>query len=537
MKNIFLFFFNFLFVVSNAQTNFIFPLKEKPLLNGNYGEVRPNHFHAGIDFKTHYSNHLPIHAVADGYVSRIKISSSGYGKVLYVTHANGLVSVYGHEFAFADKIKNYTENAQEIAEVFEIELFPKENELPVKQGQVIGYTGNTGSSEGPHLHFEIRTEKTEVPLNPLRYLKIEDVIAPKIQHIALYDQSHLENILLPTKKIDTLKTNYAVGFGVECFDHEQTQGSKNNIYKAEIYVDAKLFYRHILDSIPFDMGRYVNTYADYDTKKQKRITVQKLFKDKNNYLPIYETIHGRGFISFTDNAFHLVQITVYDFYGQKDEVSFYVKTTIAAAFAILDRRQQDCLTSFNKTTTDYTISLPAKSLYNDAELQTSYKNNVLSFSSPDCDIPFQNNCAISLKVPEALLKYGHKLCIANLSGATKSYVDGNFKNNLVNANLKIFGNYKVDVDTVAPKIKLLSKKISYKINDIISFSVADNFSSIGLFKAYVNGKWHLAEYEHKNNTIFFYVDEKIPKGNVIVNIQLSDKKSNQTNLQTTLFIQ
>ena len=117
--------FCFLFLISafaKAQTEFIYPLKGKAVLNGNYGEVRPNHFHAGIDFKTHYVNHLPIYVVADGYVSRIKISTSGYGKVLYITHANGLVSVYGHQFGFAGKIKRYVENAQEIAEVFEIEL-------------------------------------------------------------------------------------------------------------------------------------------------------------------------------------------------------------------------------------------------------------------------------------------------------------------------------------------------------------------------------------------------------------------------------
>jgi len=520
---------------------FIHPLKgEKPQLTGNYGEVRPNHFHAGIDFKTHGTNHLPIYAVADGYVSRIKISSFGYGKVLYITHANGLVSVYGHEYGFADKIKNYAEAAQEIAESFEIELYPKPNELPVKQGEVIGYTGNTGSSQGPHLHFEVRDEKTEAPLNPLRYLKIEDVVAPKIQRIALYNEDKLEKILPSIKKTDTLKTIYPIGFGIECFDYEQTQGNKNNIYKAEIYVDGKLYYRHVLDSIHFDVARYVNTYADYDAKKQRAITIQKLFKTKNNDLPIYKTIHDKGFVSFNDNVAHAIRIVVCDFYNQKDEVSFALKAINSSNKNAVSRvGVQDCLLPYKISTTDYNIELPAKSMYDDAQLVISYQNNILSFTAKDYDIPFQNNCTITLKVPETLLKYADKLCIADVTNGGKSYVGGAFVNGYVKANTKTFGKYKVDVDTVAPQIKLITQKKSgvYKMRDIVSFKVNDTYSGIGVFKLFINGKWHLAEYEYKTNTIYFTIDEKISKGKVMLNLQVSDKKNNQANFQTTLVIQ
>jgi peptidase M23-like protein len=520
---------------------FIHPLKgEKPQLTGNYGEVRPNHFHAGLDFKTHGTNHLPIYAVADGYVSRIKISSFGYGKVLYITHANGLVSVYGHEYGFNDKIKSYAEAAQEIAESFEIELFPKPNELPVKQGDIIGYTGNTGSSQGPHLHFEIRDEKTEAPLNPLRYLKIEDVVAPKIQRIALYSEDKLEKLLPSIKKTDTLKANHSIGFGIECFDYEQTQGNKNNIYKAEIYVDGKLYYRHVLDSIHFDVARYVNTYADYDVKRKQGITIQKLFKSKNNDLPIYKTIHDRGFIYFNDNTPHAIRIVVYDFYNQKDEVSFTIKKTNdpTLSFSVGKKVFQDCLQPYKVSTTDYSIELPARSLYDDAILNASYQNNILSFTAINYDIPFQNNCTITLKVPQALLKYGDKLCIADVTGS-KSYIGGTLENGFVKANTKTFGKYKVDIDTIAPQIKLITQKKSgiYKNGDIVSFKANDTYSSIGVFKLFINGKWHLAEYEYKTNTIYFTVDEKISKGKVMLNLQVSDKKNNQTNFQTTLVIQ
>ena len=189
-------------------------------------------------------------------------------------------------------------------------------------------------------------------------------------------------------------------------------------------------------------------------------------------------------------------------------------------------------------TADYSIELPAKSLYEDAQLNTYYQNNIFSFTSKDYDIPFQNNCTITLKVPTNLLKYTGKLCIADVT-AGKIYVGGTFENGFVKVNTKTFGKYKVDIDTVAPQIKLVTQKKSgvYKTGDIISFKVSDAFSGIGLFKLFINGKWHLAEYEYKKNTIFFIVDERIPKGKVMLNLQVSDKKNNQANFQTTLVIQ
>ncbi|HEX7414291.1 MAG TPA: M23 family metallopeptidase, partial [Bacteroidia bacterium] len=452
-----------------------------------------------------------------------------------------LVSVYGHEYAFADKIKTYAEAAQEIAQTFEIELFPKPTDLPVKQGEVIGYTGNTGSSQGAHLHFEFRDEKSEVPLNPLRYLKIEDVVAPKIQGVALYSEDKLEKLLPNIKKTDTLKTSYAIGFGISCHDYEQVNGNKNNIYKAEIYVDGKLYYRHVLDSIPFDIARYVNTYTDYNAKKQRGVTIQKLFKAKNNELPIYKTINDKGFISFSDNAPHNIRIVVYDFYNQKDEVSFCVKTTnVSNKKKEGGREVQDCTLPYKVSTENFSVELPAKSLYEDAPLLASYQNNILSFTTKEYAIPFQNNCTITLKVPQPLLKYGDKLCIADVTNGGKSYVGGTFENGNVKANTKTFGKYKVDMDTVAPQIKLITQKKAgqaYKNGDIIYFKVSDAYSGIGVFKLFINGKWHLAEYEYKNNTIYFTVDEKLPKGKVMLNLQVSDKRNNQANRQTTLLIQ
>ncbi|MBS1647796.1 MAG: M23 family metallopeptidase [Bacteroidetes bacterium] len=528
----------FFLQAQNPPQKFIFPLKQLPELSGNYGEVRPNHFHAGLDFRTHPTEHVPIYAAMNGYVSRIKISAYGYGKVLYLTHPNGLVSVYAHQHHFADKIKNYVENAQEIAQTFEIELFPKPGELPVIQGEVIGYSGNTGGSQGPHLHFEIRDEKTEVPYNPLRFLTIKDERAPIIQQIALYNRQGEWNKLFPTlTKKDTLTTEQPVAFGINCFDYERANARKNNIYKAEIYVDEKIMYRHILDSIPFDLSKYVNTYADYEIKKQKGITIQKLFKDKNNDLPVYKMLNRNGFISFNDNQVHRIKIVVYDFYQQKDEIMFFLKTPPEKEPNVATGAQ-DCLSAYNSKTNDYSIELPAKSLYRDVFLLVSYQKNTLSFTAKNYNIPFQNACVVKLKVPETLEKYSQKIGLYEIKGKSKNFIDAVYDSGYAKAVIKNFGLYQVGVDTVAPVINvILHKKGIYKKGSTLVFKVSDNFSGIGTFKLFINGKWHLAEYEYKNNTIFFLLDEKVETGKVLLSLQVNDKKNNQAFFQTTILVQ
>ena len=156
-------------------------------LAGNFGEIRPNHFHAGLDIRTANQEGMKILAVADGYVSRIKISATGYGKCLYITHPNGFVSVYGHLKSYNDSIGKFAKAAQYALELFEIEVFPKENELPVKKGQLVALSGNTGGSSGPHLHFEMRDEKTESAINPLLFgYNVKDNIKPVIKALYLY---------------------------------------------------------------------------------------------------------------------------------------------------------------------------------------------------------------------------------------------------------------------------------------------------------------------------------------------------------------
>ncbi|HXB40081.1 MAG TPA: M23 family metallopeptidase [Bacteroidia bacterium] len=496
-------------------------------LTGNYGEIRPNHFHAGLDFKTDPVKHLPIYAVANGYVSRIKVGTHGYGKVLYITHTNGKVSVYGHQYSFNDSIKKYVQAAQNMFESFEVELFPQIDEIKVRQGEIIGYTGNTGDTEGPHLHFEIRDEKSEVPLNPMRFLQIMDTVAPTIVSVGFYEADYTKPQIFKAKKnkTDTVTVRMDMGIGVECFDLEQKPGNKNNVYAIELVLDGTVYHRQVLDSIPFDMARYVNTYYDYDLKWQKKIVLQKCFKGKNNDLSIYKNGHS-GFLIIDDTVYHNLKIKVYDYFKNSAEVNFVVKRIAATKMKPLEVLSYNCLKSFKSENENYKIEIPEKSLYTDTYLESNFYDNALHLYAKGYDVPFQKSCTLGIKPNPELVKYADKLCIAE----KKAYCGGNYKDGFVTTTVKNFGTYKVGLDTIAPAIKFIKPKTKkvYKAGDVISFKVSDEFSGIGNFKIFVNDKFQLAEYEHKTGMIFFEVNDKTPKGKIIVRLELSDKKNNKT---------
>jgi hypothetical protein len=512
-----------------SQTAFILPVKHKVQLTGNYGEIRPNHFHAGLDFKTDPKEHLPIYAIGDGYVSRIKVSAHGYGKVLYITHPNGCVSVYGHQYSFNETITGFVRAAQEKQQYFEIELFPRFGELKVKQGEIIGYTGNTGDSEGPHLHFEIRDERSEVPLNPLRFIAIADTVAPVITALALYeDDKGLPLILsLKKKKPDTVVVGTKLGIGVECYDLEQKPGNRNNVSSLTLFIDGTSYHCQQLDSISFDQARYVNAYADYETKKLKKGVFQKCFRGKNNELPVYKSGHD-GFIYLDDTLYHTLTVKVADFGQKTSEVSFVVKRKPAGRLKPLPVPALNCLEVWKKIGKEYTIEMPAKSLYRDADMRDSFANDRLYFFAKDYAIPLHRSCTLGIRPPVALTRLGEKLCLTDASGA---YFGGSFADGYVTATTKTFGVYRVEADTLPPKVNYIKprrkkNKPPYKTGDLVAFKVTDELSGIGNFRLFVNDKFQLAEYEHKADMIFFTLTEEMPKGELLLRLEVSDKKNN-----------
>src|SRR6056297_590248 len=336
---------NFLFAQTNVnfpEDLFIPPVKIPIYLSGTFGELRSNHFHAGIDIKTGGETGKKIYTIQDGYVSRIHISTSGYGKSLYITHPNGYISVYGHLSRYNNKIEKYIKEYQYDNQTHTLKIFPDKSLFPVKKGDIIAYSGNSGYSFGPHLHFEIRKSKDHTPLNALLFnFDVKDNIKPKILGIAVYPANPNSYIngkntkkIIDTKGIrgdyqlkndDTLRVSGDIGFGIETYDYLNESNNKCGVYSIELKINNSRIYYHEIQEIPFHKMRFINTHIDYETKIKDGRKFQKSFISPNNDLSIYKNVVNNGIIHFSENRVYNIQYIVKDSYQNTSKLDFIVK--------------------------------------------------------------------------------------------------------------------------------------------------------------------------------------------------------------------
>jgi len=529
-------------VLSFAQSkalDFIFPLDRNPVVTGNYAELRPNHFHAGLDFSTDPVANLPIKSVADGYVSRIKISSGGYGRVVYITHPNGYVTVYAHQKKYAEKINAYARQKQIEQQKNEIELFPAPGELPVKKGEVIGYTGNTGSSTGPHLHFEIRDEKSEIPLNPLLFYEVKDDVKPVITHVAIYNTSDSNAVTLQrsaafSQKLNALnlpgntfvlpQNTFALAFA----GYDLTNGTtnKNNIYEAKIELDGKLIYHHQLNNISFDQARYVNIFSE----KSGSIKFQKCFTPACYDILIYKTLVNGGKLELKDTLPHVVELTVADERGNHQNLVFYVKAKEVKGYSSQGAKPNAfCHKDFNLKQPDFELFVPKGTLANSTLLFR--RTYIKAPADGSMDIGNKNEKLLkaykmALKIREPLKGKEEKLVMLVNGDAQASVYD----NGWLRAEPKAFGNFNYAYDTIAPFITYgyhKTKPVTITGYKNLAFKVSDALSGIGEYNLYINNSWQIAEYDAKSSTIFCYFDESTPAGDIGIRLEVSDRAGNK----------
>lgn len=534
------------FVLNAQKDNFLWPIDRSCGLTGNYGELRPNHFHAGIDFSTNNKINLPVYAAMDGYVSRIKVSSVGYGKSVYITHPNGKVTVYGHLTNYETKLNSYVKKEQKKAKQYEIELFPKPDEIKYKAGELIGYSGNSGSSTGPHLHFEIRDEKTEVPLNPALFYNFEDNQAPTVSHLGLYNLADTTNPRflnfypvtakdgkLKLKKDTLVLKQNILGIAFSGQDKFTATGSSNNIYEVQIKYDDKPFYRHQLNNIPFDDAKYVGQFS----QMQEKWRFQKCFQSTLFPRGMYKGVANKGRLFIMDTSYHKVNMIFKDEKGNQSELQFYVKAKEINYFEpptiqgdVFVNADEDMLFGRKKLQ----IFIPAYTLYNSGSvifentLEASGKLMILPF-----DATLRSTAIIGFEAPKKYKKFKDKLVFKNVDNTYTPIV----KNDSVFYSVKNFGGFLLYVDSLAPKIKVetpAAKIKSAKGLKSVVFVINEELSGIKDYKLTINNEWALAEFDAKSGRLTYFFDEETPKGELKFNVEVRDKCLNRSTLTLTL---
>lgn len=534
-------FFLLCFFVSSigiGQTYVQWPISTQKL-TGNYGELRPNHFHVGLDFSDETKMNQSVFAVKSGYVSRIKVSPYGYGKVLYVSHYDGMLSVYAHQSKFNDSIEAFVKREQLKNYSYEIELFPSKNEIQINQGDIIGYMGNTGGSTGPHLHFELRDVVTEIPLNPLRIYTLQDTIKPVCNAIAIFDLSDsLRSQIYKTVKVkmkrdsifpenDSIVLNKSIlGFGFSGFDKETFDGNPNNIYEAKLFYDKELIYHHQLNYIAFDFANFINEFS-IEINRQK---FQKCFVPKIYPKDLYRVIRNKGILELKDTLFHLLRFEFTDEAGSMNFLQIYVKTQQFSNYKWYNPESVnyfDCTRATSHSAKTFTIEMQPNSVYNNGlinvvdEFDSKGKVSVL-VSGTHMRIPGK----IIFKINNKLLKNGSKLVIRNNNSVYVPKTNGNNGE----CSFKSLGTIELLTDTTAPKIKtqITLKKLKKNIGTAnhISFYVNDNLSGVGKYNLFLNNNWVIAEYDAKANLITYFFDNETPLGEIKFLLTVQDKVGN-----------
>ena len=561
MKLPFLAFILFAFTFGHSQKyprNYFRSPMDIPLYaSGSFGELRGNHFHSGLDFKTNKREGLSIFSSADGYVSRIKISEGGYGKALYITHPNGYTSVYGHLKKFEGKIAEYVQKKQYAQKSYEIEWFPQASELIVKKGDLIALSGNSGSSGGPHLHFEIRDTKTEQIINPLYFgfdILMPDAVLPVINELVVYavnDSSVVNKSQRPIPVNLSLQKDgnyladkvYAKGniaFAVNTYDQADKNYNWNGIFKAETFLNGSRLFGYEFEKFAFDETRYVNNFIDYYRYKTIGQSVQKLFFKKRYPFSVVSGNAKNGQLTVVPGTTLNYRIEISDFHGNKRVINVPVQYSEAGStIPNVEKKTPYFVKSKNDnnyTKDNVSVFIPENAFYEDFYLNFEVKDNVLYLH--DETVPVHQNITITFDVSDIPNLNREKTFISRMDGNKKDFFTTSKKGNLFSARTKDLGKFFLEVDTIAPKIYRPNFKEGANLDtyDSISLHISDDLSGIKEYNAYLNGKWILMEYDFKTKTlVHFFSDGIYDEEKNELKVVVSDKMGNSAIFETHFF--
>lgn len=532
------------------KADFRLPLDLPPIISGSFGELRGNHFHSGMDFKTNQREGYPVYAVADGYISRLRVQSVGFGNAVYITHPNGYSTVYGHLQRFNDRISRTVKNYQYRRESFEVDFPLLSIEIPVKKGDIIAWSGNSGSSGGPHLHFEIRDTQTEETINPQLFgLTVPDRIKPVINGLYLYRlnaQPFSKNTPKQYFQVTGASGSYMLnqspvinfsddaGFGIMTQDKNSASENSVGVYSIELFIDGKSIYSSVWERFFFENSRSINSHLDYPAYVSAGRRIQKSFVEPGNFLTLYKNLQNSGIINLTDSDIHDVKYVVKDVAGNTSDLNFRIKNNPQS---VLKAQESPSVAKFlfdqenNFATPEFKISSPKDAFYSNLD----FNYNILAkpvgaFSKMHQVhtrlIPVNNAITLWIK-PDSTLspELRDKALIVNSRGGA---LGGAFEDGFIKAGARDFGNYYIKIDTIAPRITPLNISDGKVLTNTsrISFKISDNLSGLRSYRATIDGKWILMEFDAKRALLWHTFDENTGPGNHQLQLVVSDMKSN-----------
>ena len=535
------------------------PLDIPIYLSATFGELRPNHLHAGIDIKTQGVEGKKVYAVADGYISRIGVSPYGYGNVLYITHYDGYTSVYAHLQRFSGEIAKYVKQYQYRNKKFASQIYPDADKFPVKKGDLIAYAGNSGGSGGPHLHFEIRHTRSEKPVNPMYFVnKIEDNVRPLIQGVAVYpigDSATLEGGIKPQyysveggeKGRYTMKDskfvhgNGEMAFGIRTFDQVGTSTNKNGPYLYELYLDDELEFQVEADSFSYSEPRYVNSLLDYRHYKQKKTSYVRTETDPNNKLHMIEVKNGTVTVAEGDTVNVCFKIT--DYAGNSSTASFKLVGVAPVEVERPERRRSEYFVKAdgslnnNITIDDFNVSMEEFTLFRDEWIPTGQRDEAGCCSRVyrfgDEGMTTFKKFTVRIR-PEERWASNKKMYIASIGKSGKvSSLGGTMKNGWMEVKTYTMGEYAIKIDSVAPTVKATNFKNGESVAALKSlrFKIADDMTGIETYDIYLDDVWVLGKYDAKNDLLYYEFDEKMKKGTNNVKVLVTDGVGNTKTLK------
>lgn len=497
------------------------PLEMKLLLSGNFGELRNNHFHSGLDFKTGGTTGHKVYCAADGYVSRILVSPWGFGRAVYVTHPSlGLTTVYGHLQSFSDKIDAPVKQQQRAAETFRVDMEFKPGQIPVKRGEVIALSGNSGSSGGPHLHMDVRDTETEEPLDPMPYFKelIADRVAPEVRSISLYPRQGLVDgdsrpaTRTPATASRPFKAWGLVVPGIKAYDRMTGTANIYGVKYLTLTVDGKQIYRRATDRFSFDNTRALNTIIHYPSRiKANSWTMTTAVPPSRPLGSMIEAIDG-GVLTINESREYKCRFTLEDEHGNVTTRDFTIigeRQPVPKVTPIGEKVEWNKQRRLQKNGAEFLF--PAGSLYEDSYITlkvlptSAYKSDLYVIGNPE--IPLAKSFEMSLPLNIEKIYDRRQYCIARIDGKKRVAIGGRYSDGKITATANRFGNYAVVVDTKAPVITPVTP-LKWSGKGVIKVKIADDLSGIDDYRGEIDGKWILMELDGKTGTLTGRIDRK-----------------------------